>query len=189
MDRETRMCAGVEVRAEDTGIRMAGYAAVYNERARIGSEFEEEVAPGAFDRALLEGDDVVFLVNHRGLPLARTSSGTLMLTADEKGLRMDTELDAEDPDVLAIVPKVRRGDLSKMSFGFIATRQEWDFSGDMPRRIIREVQLRDVSLVNRPAYDGTSIALRSLNEHRPVMRTQNMRRVRLMQSQLRSMKA
>jgi HK97 family phage prohead protease len=185
MELETRMCAGVEVRAEDKGIRMAGYAAVYNERARIGSEFEEEVAPGAFDRALSEGDDVVFLVNHRGLPLARTSSGTLKLESDGKGLRMDTELDSEDPDVLAIVPKVRRGDLSKMSFGFIATRQEWDFSGEMPRRIIREVQLRDVSLVTRPAYDGTSIALRSMQAHKPQVISQNMRRMRLMAAKLR----
>jgi len=189
MEIETRMCDGVEVRAKDKGIKMEGYAAVYGQRAQIGGEFEEEVAPGAFDEALRAGDDVVFLVNHQGLPLARTSSGTLDLSVDGTGLRMSTELDDEDPDVKVIVPKVRRNDMNKMSFGFIATRQEWDFSGEMPLRIIREVQLRDVSLVTRPAYDGTSIALRSMQEHRPVVATQNMRRLRLMQSQLRCIQA
>ena len=75
---------------------------------------------------------------------------------------METELDASDPDVQSIVPKMKRGDLDKMSFAFIPTRQEWDESGDMPRRTIQEAQLFDVSIVTTPAYDGTEIGLRSL---------------------------
>ena len=165
MKHEFRAGQPVEVRAEGETIKVSGYAAVFNERANIGGMFEEMIAPGAF-RAAIGRDDVVFLINHAGLPLARTRSGTLKLSEDERGLFMESELDPEDPDVRAIVPKMKRGDLDKMSFGFYPAVQEWDESGDLPLRTIREASLSDVSIVNNPAYSGTDIGLRSLQEHR-----------------------
>ena len=165
MTNEIRAGQPVEVRAEGETIKVSGYAAVFNERANIGGMFEEMIAPGAF-RAAIGRDDVVFLINHAGLPLARTRSGTLKLTEDERGLFMESELDPEDPDVRAIVPKMKRGDLDKMSFAFYPAVQEWDESGDLPLRTIREASLSDVSIVNNPAYSGTDIGLRSLQEHR-----------------------
>lgn len=165
MKHEFRTGMPVEVRAEGETIKVSGYAAVFNERANIGDYFEEVIAPGAF-RAAVARDDVVFLVNHAGLPLARTRSGTLKLIEDERGLYMESELDPEDPDVRAIVPKMKRGDLDKMSFAFYPIIQEWDESGDLPLRTIREASLSDVSIVNRPAYEGTDIGLRCLQEHR-----------------------
>jgi HK97 family phage prohead protease len=155
-----------EIRAEDGAINVAGYAAVFGQEADIGGMFREVIAPGAFAGALTRGDDVTFLVNHAGLPLARTRSGTLQLTEDDRGLRMSTELDPEDPDVRAIVPKMRRGDLDRMSFAFVATRQTWDESRDIPLRTIHEVRLFDVSIVTEPAYDGTEIGLRGLRAAR-----------------------
>lgn len=158
-----------ELRAHEGGaIRVAGYAAVFNEEADIGGQFTEVIERGAFTNAIERGDDVVFLVNHDGLPLARTRSGTLRLSEDERGLYMETELDPNDPDVRAIVPKMKRGDLDKMSFAFSAepNGHEWDQSGDKPKRIIRDVWLHDVAIVNSPAYDGTEIGLRSLEQHR-----------------------
>jgi len=71
-----------------------------------------------------------------------------------------------DPDVRAIVPKMKRGDLDKMSFAFIPTRQKWDDKEKMPRRTIEEAELYDVSIVTTPAYEGTEIGLRSLEHHR-----------------------
>jgi hypothetical protein len=165
MKHEIRAGLPVEVRAEGQTIKVSGYAAVFNERANIGGFFEEQIAPGAF-KAAIGRDDVVFLVNHEGLPLARTRSGTLTLKEDERGLYMESELDPEDPDVLAIVPKMKRGDLDKMSFAFFPCVQEWDESGDLPLRTIREASLADVSIVTNPAYSGTEIGLRSLQEHR-----------------------
>lgn len=165
MEREIRGGIAAEIRAEGDEIRVAGYAAVFNQETDIGGYFREVIAPGAFDDAIGR-DDVVFLINHDGLPLARTRSGTLMLTQDSKGLRMETVLDATDPDVQSIVPKMKRGDLDKMSFAFWPEVQEWDESGDIPVRTIRKASLYDVSIVTTPAYDGTSIALRSLDQHR-----------------------
>lgn len=166
------MRQAAEIREEDGGLRVEGYAAVFDEEADIGGMFREVIAPGAF-RSAIGRDDVVFLVNHDGLPLARTRSGTLELSEDARGLRIGATLDPEDPDVRAISGKMRRGDLDKMSFAFYATRQEWDESGEVPLRIVRDAELVDVSIVNFPAYEGTEIGLRALQAHRAETRRAN----------------
>lgn len=165
MTMEIRAGAPAKVDAEGDTIKVSGYAAVFNQETNIGGHFREQIAPGAFKDAVGR-DDVVFLVNHDGLPLARTRSGTLSLKEDDHGLFIETELDANDPDVQKIVPKMKRGDLDKMSFGFIPSKQEWDESEDMPLRTITEAELFDVSVVTNPAYSGTEIGLRSLEGYR-----------------------
>jgi HK97 family phage prohead protease len=168
LQREVRYCAlaPVELReAAGDQINVTGYAAVFGEAAAIGPldswGWSEVVERGAFSAALQRGDDVTFLINHRDLPLARTTSGTLTLTEDERGLRVDTALDASDPDVMRILPKMRRGDLSKMSFAFEAEKETWDETGAHALRTIQSVRLYDVSIVTDPAYEGTDIGLRS----------------------------
>jgi len=181
-EREIRAAAQpMEIR-EDEGeaIRVSGYAAVFGEETNIGGMFTEVIDRGAFANALQRQDDVVFLVNHDGLPLARTRSGTLRLTEDERGVYMETELDGTDPDVRAIVPKMKRGDLDKMSFAFVPKRQDWDDSGEIPKRTIQDLELHDVAIVTTPAYDGTEIGLRSLEAHRAAATTsQAARRLRM----------
>ncbi|TPL36736.1 HK97 family phage prohead protease [Mesorhizobium sp. B2-4-8] len=160
-----------EIRADESGIKVSGYAAVFGEIADIGGYFREVIEAGAF-KAAIGRDDVVFLINHEGLPLARTRSGTLKLSEDAHGLYMETELDPIDPDVMSIVGKMKRGDLDKMSFAFMPTVQEWDESGDTPLRTIKEASLFDVSIVTTPAYSGTDIGLRSLTEWRDANRNE-----------------
>lgn len=169
MKPEIRAGIPAEIRADADGLRVQGYAAVFNEETNIGGMFREVISPGAF-RDAIGRDDVVFLINHEGLPLARTRSGTLKLYEDDRGLRMETMLDPEDPDVRSIAGKMKRGDLDKMSFAFMPEVQEWDESGDMPLRTIKRASLYDVSIVTTPAYDGTEIGLRSLEAHREASR-------------------
>jgi phage head maturation protease len=57
---------------------------------------------------------------------------------------------------------MERGDITQMSFGFIARKQQWDETGTMPLRTIQEADLFDVSIVTYPAYPDTSVAVRSL---------------------------
>ena len=172
MTLEVRGGLPVEIRAKDDGtLKVSGYAAVFEEEANIGGAFREVVARGAFTNAIGR-DDVVFLVNHEGLPLARTRSGTLTLREDDRGLWMETELDADDPDVRAIASKMKRGDLDKMSFAFYPRRQQWDDGQDPPLRTLLEVELVDVSIVTTPAYQGTEIALRAMEN---ATRTKNYR--------------
>lgn len=167
-----------EVRADDDGILVEGYAAVFNEETDIGGFFRERIEPGAFSEAIGR-DDVVFLINHDGLPLARTRSGTLTLSEDERGLKISTRLAEGDPDVARIVGKMKRGDLDKMSFAFWPDVQEWDDSGDVPLRTIKKASLHDVSIVTTPAYDGTEIGLRSLEAMRKEQAKQNFSAARL----------
>lgn len=168
-DIEFRGGIPAEIRADDDGaIKVSGYAAVFHQVTDIGGYFREKILPGAF-RDAIGKDDVVFLINHDGLPLARTRSGTLRLSEDSHGLKIETELDAEDPDVRSIVGKMKRGDLDSMSFAFSMRNgtQTWDESQDPPLRTIERVGgLHDVSIVTTPAYDGTEIGLRSLEAAR-----------------------
>ncbi len=180
--REVRVSTKAEVRAADGKVSVVGHPAVFNQEANIAGCFREIIRPGAFSRAITQ-DDVPFLIEHEGLPLARNTAGTLKLSEDDIGLRMETDLLADDPDVMRIVPKMQRGDLSKMSFAFEALRQEWDETGDIPLRTIIECRLYDVSIVTMPAYEGTDIGLRSLDAWREERKRQNFnaagRRLRL----------
>lgn len=176
-EREIRTLTAerVEIRADGDGktVKVSGYAATFDQETDLGW-FIEVIKPGAFKNALARNDDVRFLINHGDLPLARTASGTLKLKEDKRGLYMEATLDAADPDVMRIVPKMQRGDLNQMSFAFTISpdgetvwrqRGEGDDVKDI-REIVRVGTLYDVAIVTFPAYEGTEIALRSLEAAR-----------------------
>ena len=165
MTLETRtLTRPLEVRAEGAGKKIGGYAAVFNSTADIGDSFREVIAPGAFASAM--SADVRALVDHdSGRVIGRTTAGTLRLKEDATGLAVEIDLpDTTDGRDLATL--IERGDISGMSFGFIVTKQTWDETGPVPTRTIEAVDLREVSVVAFPAYDDTTIAMRSLNEVR-----------------------
>jgi HK97 family phage prohead protease len=152
---------GVEVRAENDKRTLTGYAAVFNSPTDIGGYFTEQIAPGAFDSAM--NADVRALVDHdSGRVIGRTKSGTLRLSQDSRGLKVEVDVpDTSDGNDLWTL--VERGDISGMSFGFRVTKQEWDDTDpDNPKRTIQAVDLFEVSAVAFPAYDDTTLAARSL---------------------------
>jgi HK97 family phage prohead protease len=161
MERRS-LATAPELRASDAGKTIAGYAAIFNEVADIGGSFREIIAPGAFKETM--GGDIRALVDHdSGRVIGRSTAGTLRLNEDDKGLNVEIDLpDTTDGRDLAV--SLTRGDISGMSFGFRVTHDEWDETGDIPTRTIRAVELFEVSAVAFPAYDGTELALRSLNE-------------------------
>lgn len=163
----------IEIRAGDEQRTVAGYAAVFGSAADIGGQFREIIAPGAFRDAV--SGDVRALIDHdSGRVIGRTKAGTLRLSEDDVGLAVEIDLpNTQDGRDLATL--IARGDISGMSFGFVVTRQQWDETGDIPTRIIEAVDLREVSAVAFPAYDGTSIALRALETARREKRQHNFR--------------
>jgi len=150
----------LEYRNTADTVTVEGYASVFSQPYDMGM-YHEEIAPGAFRKTLSEAPDVRFLINHDGLPLARTTSGTLELSEDSTGLHMRAQLDLSDPDVASLLPKMKRGDLDQMSFAFRTIKDEW--SSDYATRTMRELSLRDgdVSIVTYPASPTTSISLRN----------------------------
>lgn len=162
-ERERRAVAGrLEIRSDGDGPPvLEGYATIYDHRYDVGGEppygFTEVIARGAAAKSVGEAD-VRLLVNHDGVPLARTKSGTLSLTSDDIGLHVRAELDPLNPSVVEMRSALGRGDLDEMSFAFKAVRQEWN--ADYTERTIREVKLYDVSVVTYPANPATVALMR-----------------------------
>ncbi len=152
---------------EDTKPVIQGYAALFNVETEIYGMFRESIAPGAFKRSLQENQRVVSLFNHDpNYVLGSTSSGTMTLREDEKGLWIEVE----PPDTQVgrdVVEYIRRGDVQGQSFMFEITKQEWTFAskkGEMDQRIIQEVVLYEAGPVLMPAYQETSVGLRARAE-------------------------
>jgi HK97 family phage prohead protease len=122
----------------------------------------EFVRRGAFAKTLNDGADVRLLIDHEGVPLARTKSGTMALEEDERGLKVEAELDPANPDAMRVLSAMRRGDMTQMSFAFRTIKDSW--SNDRSVRELKEVQLYDVSIVTFPAYEETVAELRSRNQ-------------------------
>lgn len=162
--REVRLA---DVKFEETEGKMIleGYAIVFEQETLIGdtkSGFKEVIDSKALTDTLMK--DVPMKYNHMDniLILARTKNGSLALSVDNVGLKVHAEL-IDTTTNEDIYKMVRAGLLDKMSFAFVVSKQSWDRSGDVPiRRILGIERLYDVSVVDLPAYDGTSIYSRSL---------------------------
>lgn len=137
---------------------ITGYAALFDSRSEDLGGFVEEIDRGAFAEALNRDDlDVRFLINHdSNLVLARTRSGTLELTEDQRGLRIYARVApysyAEDLRIA-----IERGDVDQMSFAFTTEEDSWSKTEDGAnlRRVQRVKDLFDVSVVTYPAYPET----------------------------------
>lgn len=165
VERRWLPIADIELRddsdTEDV-LKFTGFASVTGVPYPIGDAFTETIERGAFKRTLNNDDlDVQLLVNHRGLPLARTTSETLTLRETERGLFVEADLDATDPDVRALEPKMRRRDVTEMSFAFRSIDEAWN--EDYTHRSLRSVDIHrgDVSIVSYGASPTTTATLRS----------------------------
>jgi HK97 family phage prohead protease len=149
-----------ELKAAVEGRTVEGYASVFNSMSEDLGGFREIILPGAFSNVL--DNDVRALYNHdSNYLLARTSSGTLELKEDDKGLyyRFEMPNTSYGNDMLELF---RRGDLSQSSFGFTVEKDSWKLeNGQHVRYIERVGSLFDVSPVVYPAYTAASSGLRS----------------------------
>lgn len=155
---------------------LTGYASTFKDYEMYGGPangmgWVERIHRKAFDRTLRENPDLHLLINHEGMPLARTKSGTLKLSVDNGGLKVEARLDRSDPDVQRLEPKMRRGDMDEMSFAFRVKKQEWkahpDFEDDdQSLRVIEELSLHkgDVSVVNFGANPTTHAEVKGISD-------------------------
>ncbi len=123
--------------------------------------FTETIMPGAFTAAL-KGCDCKFLYDHKGLVLARTTSGTLTLVDTAQALTCSARLDSRQDVAWALAVALSRGDVSEMSVGMIVDPTGDTWSNDFSRRTITKIrEILDVSAVGRPASPTTEISLES----------------------------
>lgn len=168
----------IEFRADDeddNALYLEGYASTFEPYEMYGGPAQggwiEQLDKRAFDKTLREKPDLHLLINHAGMPLARTKSGNLELSTDERGLKVRAKLDKRDPEVQSLAIKMERGDMDEMSFAFRVKAQSWSATDDFPddhqaHRMINEVSLHkgDVSVVNWGANPTTHAEVLSAPE-------------------------
>lgn len=149
-----------EIRETADGMSFTGYAAVFNSDSEP-LPFIERIAPGAFKRSLQSRNEVKLLWNHdAGEPLASVRGGTLRLTEDEIGLRVEATL-ANTTRGRDVAELIRSKTIDSMSFGFSVIKDSWSSNGEV--RTLEAVRLFETSVVSWPAYTATAgtISVRS----------------------------
>jgi HK97 family phage prohead protease len=128
--------------------------------------YEEIIDHRAFDDTLAADPDVAFLLNHRGMTMARTrakegSERTLTLRMVNEGLEADAWLNPKRQDVADLIIATDDGNIDQMSFAFMLEEGWWseDFSQFKITKL--DINRGDVSAVNYGANPYTSIAARS----------------------------
>ena len=137
-----------------------GYAARFNSPTVLfemdGNDYFEQIAPDAFSETKME--DVIFNYNHSGRVMARTRNKTLQLAVDENGLFIRARLDGTE-EGRSLYEDIQNGYIDRMSFRFSIGSEAYD-SQNRTWTILRAKRLYDVSAVDIPAYDDTSIEAR-----------------------------
>lgn len=168
-DKRTRAFPG-EIRAKlvkkdgKEFYQVEGYASVFDRGYEMWDYFgsyTEIVDSGALDKSLKSSPDVAFLVNHRGVTMARTTNETLTLSKDDTGLHADAFLNADRQDVRDLASAISDGLIDEMSFAFQLNRGEWSPDYDQYRITEADIHRGDVSAVNYGANPYTSIAARA----------------------------
>jgi len=159
----------VEIRAVDSEDKMLieGYAITYDQPAthQYGQrKFTEVIRKGALDKTDIK--DVPLRYNHNDtwLIMARTRNKSLQLIKDDIGLKIQAEL-LDTQSNRDIYKSIQEGLVDKMSFAFTVADggDTWTFKDDESIREVNNIdKLYDVSVVDTPFYDSTSIYARSL---------------------------
>lgn len=162
-EKEIRLLAeNLEVRSDEENsdlMIVEGYAVVFDSPATHG--FTEIIDKDAFNGCDMK--DVCLKYNHDDSHciLARTRNKSLTLTIDDKGLFIHAEL-IDTTSNRDIYKMIQAGLLDKMSFAFTVSEEKWDLATDT-RTVLKIDKLFDVSVVDTPFYDTTSIYARALS--------------------------
>lgn len=151
--------APLEVRDVD-GLTLAGRAIVFDSPSVDMGYWTEIIKRGATRKVLATKPDTRLLVNHDGLPYARTTSGTLSLRESPEGLDWKATL----PDTQAardLIVSIERRDIDQMSFAFRVANGGafWteNEDGSETRTVTEIAHLPEISIVTFPAYEATSV--------------------------------
>jgi len=156
----------VDFRAKASdGLTLDGYGAVFNEWTDISDfagEYRERILPGAFKRTI--GMRTPVLQFDHGahpligsIPLGRITS----ISEDAHGLRVKAKL-SDNWLVEPVRDAIRDGGVTGMSFRFRVVDEEWSRGKDgVDERSISEIELYEVGPVVFPAYEQTTVGVRS----------------------------
>ena len=126
-----------------------------------GIEYKEIIARGALDDC--DMSDFILNRNHGqndSTVFARTRNNSLKYTISDRGLDIEAALDGEDERHRNLHRDVQKKRVDKMSFSFVVREAKYD-NVTHTRTITKVKKLYDVSAVDFPAYNDTSISARS----------------------------
>ena len=168
-DREYRnltqpLCCRVKEKREDEGESyvVEGYATTFNQPYVMfedvdGTQYLEQIDAHALDGA--DMSDVIMQYDHAGRVFARQSNGTLKLSCDKQGLKIEADLSKTEL-ARGLYEDIAAGMITKMSWAFVVTEDAYD-SSTRTRTILKVKKVYDVSAVSIPANDDTNIAARN----------------------------
>ena len=169
----TTRCYNLEIRADEneTGV-IEGVPIVFDKETVIYDycgQYREVIEKDALKNTDMK--DVRLFVNHDTdkLTLARSKNGkgTMSFEVQEDGVHMRATLDIENnTEAKNLYSAIKRGDMDGMSFMFRVDKDEWEnLDSDLPLRKIKSISIiHEVSVVNFPAYNQTSVSARSSEE-------------------------
>jgi hypothetical protein len=153
------------------GRTMAGYPIVFNRWTTINSwegQFKERISDTALTKTLNENRNGVKVLFNHGMdpsigdkPLGRPS----VMNADGRGLYAEVPLSetSYNDDLLALM---RDGAIDGQSFRFSVVQEEWNKpSKGLPERTITELRLFEFGPVTFPAYQATTVGIRSRDRY------------------------
>lgn len=149
--------------ASESGL-IEGVPIVFDTPTDIGGWFQETICKGAISQEVIK--DVRFFWNHNieEKAIARTiipleKLGGMELIPTETGVNMRMNPNRKRSDVNDLCLAIEDGVINAMSFMFGVAEERWeDENTDYPKRFITKIDpLIEVSAVNFPAYNSTSI--------------------------------
>ena len=151
---ETRSASG---RDEEV---LTGRAAVFEEftelHDRWGDTFYEKFDQNSMDKTLADGHKIMILYNHSWDCLLGSTASNLTLTLKKDGLYFEYTPKNFDFD-RRIVDFVRDGTIVGCSIGYFVTDYYWEEKEGEYFRIIKEIELLEMTLTPIPAYEQTSV--------------------------------
>jgi HK97 family phage prohead protease len=166
--------ASAEVNSD--GLTFSGYAAVFNTVTRIAGwdeDFDEQLAPGSWDRTLAAGYPKL-MFEHGRHPLIGTMPLGVLHRAepDSTGVFVEGRL-TDNWLIQPVRDAVREQALDGMSFRFTVDGDDgetWmDRQGDVPLRTLLSIGVPELGPVVFPAYEPTTASVRSQLDKLPVI--------------------
>lgn len=168
------------------GLTLSGHAAVFNQTTRIDSwegTFDEEIAPGAFRKTIRERTPVLQFDHGRHPLVGSIPIGSIeTLNEDTEGLFVEARM-ADNWLIEPVRDAIKNKSVKGMSFRFEVIRERWEDNAGkeikdpeelrrllwgyegadrLPlRRTLKELKVSELGPVVFPAYEGTSVDVRS----------------------------
>ena len=153
----------LDLKADDEGI-ITGYGSVFN----VTDSGMDRVVPGAFTASLRskKAEGIKMLFQHDP---AQPIGKWLEMEEDTHGLKVKGKLLTKLTKGAEVFEMVKEGVLDGLSIGFRTVKADWD--GDIEARMLKEVDLWEVSLVTFPMNASARIdAVKTIRDAERVLR-------------------